>query len=143
ARGGTLSYGAVAFERQHGDPGAGGAKDWLPPGARAGDALTVSRTRLSGRHAGGFSLLEAIVTLVIVAMVVTVLMQALAQSLDMREWLLRHQRQSRTAALQEQWFRNTVSSAASDLPGALGRMAGGPGRIELLTPVPLVGTGLA
>lgn len=102
----------------------------------------MSRTRLSRRRAGGFSLLEAIVTLVIVAMVVTVLMQALAQSLDMRERLLRHQRQSRTAALQEQWFREAVSSAVSDLPDALGRMAGSPARIEVLTPVPLVGTGL-
>ena len=91
----------------------------------------------------GFSLLEAIVTLVVVSLIVTVLMQALAQSLDMRERLVRHQRQARTAALQEQWFRDTVASSLSDLPDALGHLRGDTHRLEVLTPVPLLGEGMA
>lgn len=101
------------------------------------------RTTPTGRHVRGFSLLEAIVTLVVVSLIVTVLMQALAQSLDMRERLLRHQRQTRTAALQEQWFRDTVSSALSDLPDALGHLEGRAGVLDVLTPAPLVGEGLS
>lgn len=99
--------------------------------------------RPSRRNIGGFSLLEAIVTLVVVSLIVTVLMQALAQSLDMRERLLRHQREARTAALQEQWFRDTVSSALSDLPDALGHLEGEAGVLHVLTPAPLVGQGLS
>ncbi|TKS52810.1 type II secretion system protein [Luteimonas yindakuii] len=95
------------------------------------------------RNMGGFSLLEAIVTLVVVSLIVTVLMQALAQALDMRERLLRHQRQSRTAALQEQWFRDSVSSALSDLPDALGHLEGDAGVLNVLTSAPLVGQGLS
>ena len=91
----------------------------------------------------GFSLLEAIVTLVVVSLIVTVLMQALAQSLDMRERLMRFQRQARTAALQEQWFRDTVASSLSDLPDALGHLRGDARRLEVLTPVPLLGEGMA
>ena len=102
---------------------------WVPSTARA-------RVR-------GFSLLEVIVTLVVVSLIVTVLMQALAQSLDMRERLVRHQRQARTAALQEQWFRDTVASSLSDLPDALGHLRGDTQRLEVLTPVPLLGEGMA
>lgn len=94
------------------------------------------------RHAHGFTLLEAIVTLVIVALIVTVLMQALAQSLDMRTRLLHHQRQTRMSALQEQWFRDTVASAIADLPDALGHMHGSADTLELVTAAPLGGGGL-
>ena len=97
----------------------------------------------SRRRASGFSLLEVIVTLVVVSLILTVLMQALAQSLDMRERLLRHQRHARAAALQEQWFRDNVSSAVADLPAALGHLRGEAAALELLTPAPMVGHGLA
>jgi hypothetical protein len=87
-------------------------------------------------------LLEAIVTLVIVSLIVAVLMQALGQSLNMRTRLLRYQREARVATLQEQWFRDTVGSALSDLPDALGRMDGSAGVLELVTVAPLGGGGL-
>lgn len=96
------------------------------------------------RHAiAGFTLLEAIVTLVIVSLIVTVLMQALAQSLQLRQRLLHHQREARTTVLQEQWFRETVASAIEDLPGAFGSLRGDARGVEFATPSPLGGGGLA
>jgi hypothetical protein len=101
----------------------------------------MARTGFPARSRG-FSLLEAIVTLVIVALIVTLLMQALAQSLDLRERLLRHQRLATVASLQEQWFRETVSSSMADLGDGLGRMAGTGDTLELVTSVPLGDGGL-
>ena len=94
------------------------------------------------RRHQGFSLLEAIVTLVIVALIVTLLMQALGQSLDLRERLLRHQRLATVGALQEQWFRDTVSSAMADLGDGMGRMTGSADTLELVTSGPLGDGGL-
>jgi general secretion pathway protein J len=90
----------------------------------------------------GFTLLETIVTLVVVSLIVTVLMQMLHQSLGLRARLLRHERASRVSGLQEQWFRDTVSSAVADLPDAYGAMSGTGDSLELVTPAPLEGTGL-
>lgn len=64
----------------------------------------------------GFSLLEAMVTLVIVALVTTVLMQSLLYVLGVRERVLRNERESRAAALDEAWFRESIGSAIADLP---------------------------
>lgn len=97
------------------------------------------RLHRHARPAPGFSLLEAIVTMVIVALIVTLLMQALGQSLNLRGRLLRHERQATVAALQEQWFRDTVATALSDLPDGFGRMAGTADTLELVTPRPLGG----
>lgn len=97
------------------------------------------RMHRSPRTVSGFTLLEALVTLVIVALIVTLLMQALAQSLNMRGLLLRHQRQAITAALQEQWFRDTVATALPDLSDALGHMAGTANELALITPHALGG----
>lgn len=89
----------------------------------------------------GFSLLETIVTLVVVAMIVGLLMQALTQSLNLRSRLLRHQSTSLVAGLQEQWFRESVSAAVADLPDALGAPAGSSRSLELLTVRPLGDSG--
>lgn len=62
----------------------------------------------------GFSLLEALVTLVIVAMVMALLMQSLVYVLGLRERILRHEAEARTSALQEQWFRESVAAALGD-----------------------------
>lgn len=102
-------------------------------------------TRAGSRRgaAGGFTLLETIVTLVIVSMIVVVLMQALQQSLGLRTRLLRHERAVRTAVLEEQWFRDSVRSAIADLPDAMGVMNGTPDTITLVSAAPLSGPGLA
>lgn len=64
----------------------------------------------------GFTLLEALVTLVIVSLVATVLMQSLSHVLGLRERVLRNEREARIAALHERWFRDTVAAAVADLP---------------------------
>lgn len=98
----------------------------------------TSRTRMRG-----FTLLEALVTLVIVSLLVATLMQALSQSLDMRTRLIRLQRAARVDALQQAWFRQTLAGAVADLPDAGGGLRGTPARIELVSLAPLTGSGLA
>lgn len=94
---------------------------------------------VGARLSRGFTLLEAIVTLVVVSLIVTLLMQALVQSLDMRTRLLRHERAARMDTLQEQWFRDTVSSAMPDMGNAFGYMEGNAESLELVTARPLGG----
>lgn len=94
------------------------------------------------RTSSGFTLLEALVTLVIVALIVTALMQALTQALSMRTSLIRHQRETREGALQEMWFRESVAGAVADLPDAYGPMTGGATGFEMMTLAPLAGAGL-
>lgn len=72
----------------------------------------------------GFTLLEALVTLVIVAMVATLLMQSLFHVLGLRERVLRNDRETRIAALQEAWFRDSVSGLIAELPGHEGAFRG-------------------
>lgn len=74
----------------------------------------------------GFTLLEAMVTLVIVAMVTTLLMQSLFHVLGLRERVLRHDREARIAALQEAWFRDSVFGLIAELPGRDGAFRGEP-----------------
>lgn len=93
------------------------------------------------RHARGFTLLEAIVTLVIVSLLVTVLMHALAQALGIRTRLLRFQGEARVAALQEAWFRETVAGAQVDHPEALGTIEGTSTSLAYATPSPLSAKG--
>ncbi len=75
--------------------------------SRGGELAVPGRQR-------GFTLLEAIVTLVIVSMLVTALMQVLTSALGIRTRLLHHQETARVAFLQEGWFRDAVASAQID-----------------------------
>lgn len=100
-------------------------------------------TPAARRSQGGFTLLETIVTLVIVSLIVVVLMQALQQSLGLRTRVLRFERGTRMATLQEQWFRDSVASAIVDLPDALGTMQGDGDALALVTAAPLQGDGPA
>lgn len=90
----------------------------------------------------GFTLLEAIVTLAIVALISALLMQSLTHALSLRERLLRHQAGARIGALQEQWFRESVAAAVPDLPDAIGVMRGDADGVELVTADPLGPRGL-
>lgn len=72
----------------------------------------------------GFSLLEALVTLVIVTMIMAVLTQALVHVLGIRSRLLSHEVGGRLAVLHEQWFRESVSAALADAEGGLGQFTG-------------------
>lgn len=95
------------------------------------------------RRQSGFTLLEAIVTLVIVSLIVATLMQALAQSLQMRTRLIRYQAESRRAALQEGWFRDSVAGGLADAEEAFGGFRGSQDSFDMLTTAPLAGEGLA
>jgi prepilin-type N-terminal cleavage/methylation domain-containing protein len=95
------------------------------------------------RRNAGFTLLETIVTLVIVSLIVVVLMQALQQALGLRTRLLRHERGTRTATLQEQWFRDSVAAAVADLPDALGQADGSATSLTLVSAAPLSAPGIA
>ena len=80
---------------------------------------------------GGFTLLEAIVTLIIVSMLVTVLMNALSQSLALRARMLRLQGEARRMLLQEAWFRDSLggvqmTTAAWSAPQPFAPTAGCP-----------------
>ncbi len=93
------------------------------------------------RAQAGFTLLEMIVTLVVVSLIVVVLMQALQQALGLRTRLLRFERETRMATLQEEWFRDSVSAAVVDLPDALGPMQGDAGAFAMVSAAPLRGAG--
>lgn len=75
-------------------------------------------------RARGFSLLEALVTLVILSMIATVMMQSLSQVLDLRERVLRSERDARVAGLEERWFREIIAAAVADLPDGEGAFRG-------------------
>jgi len=100
----------------------------------------MSRTR--GHHRG-FSLLEALVTLAIVALVAGLCMQALLQVMALRERVLRHDRDARTSALHERWFRDSVGAALPDLPRGVARFEGDGDGFRFLTASPLKGGGVA
>jgi prepilin-type N-terminal cleavage/methylation domain-containing protein len=93
------------------------------------------------RAQAGFTLLEMIVTLVVVSLIVVVLMQALQQALGLRTRLLRFERETRMATLQEEWFRDSVSAAVVDLPDALGPMQGDAAAFAMVSAAPLQGAG--
>jgi prepilin-type N-terminal cleavage/methylation domain-containing protein len=79
-------------------------------------------------RARGFTLLEALVTLVIVSMLMAVLVQALLHVMGLRERVLRLEAEARTAQLHEAWFRDSVAALVVDpfgrLPGLSGNASG-------------------
>lgn len=102
----------------------------------------MSRVQMRRRIAG-FSLLEAIVTLVIVSMLVAMLMQALSQSLGLRTRLIRLYGESREMQLQEVWFRETVAAAQPPVVGASDAFEGGAASLSYVSAAPLVASGSA
>lgn len=95
------------------------------------------------RRSGGFTLLETVVTLVIVSLLVATLMQALSQALGLRTRLLRLQEEARRDFLHEAWFRDTVAAAQADVAEGLGAMEGTRQSLSYPTPVPLVAQGMS
>lgn len=98
---------------------------------------------VAAHRVAGFTLLEAIVTLVIVAMLVTVLMQALAQAMNVRTRLLRFEGESRVAALQEAWFRDATSGMQRDQVAPEEGALGAHDWLEYATPSPLATPGFS
>jgi prepilin-type N-terminal cleavage/methylation domain-containing protein len=90
----------------------------------------------------GFSLLEALVTLVIIALVATVLMQSLLYVLGMRERVLRIDRDARTSALHERWFRDSVGAAVADRVDGASPFVGDASSVRFLSQSPVTGEGV-
>lgn len=76
------------------------------------------------RRSKGLSLLEALVSLVIVALIATLLVQSLLQILAIRERILRVEAMSRETMLVEAWFRDSVIGLVAEMPGNPQRFAG-------------------
>lgn len=106
--------------------------------------MTIPRmARPGGSRQRGFTLLEAIVTLVIVSLLVTILMQALGQAMSLRGRLLRFEGENRVAGLQEAWFRETVAGLQRDLEERGDGVLGTRDTLEYSTPSPLAARGFS
>lgn len=90
----------------------------------------------------GFTLLEALVTLVIVSLIVTVLMQAMSQALGVRTRVLLMQRDTRLDAVQGAWFRESVQGMVADVKTGLGAPRGTSEEIAFATFSALGSSGL-
>ncbi|MBN8793579.1 MAG: type II secretion system protein [Stenotrophomonas nitritireducens] len=90
----------------------------------------------------GFTLLEVIVTLVIVSLLITVLMQMLSHALGVRTRLLHYQERARVAFLQESWFRDTVASAQLDDSDGNPALRGSVDAFEYVASTPLIARGM-
>lgn len=102
-----------------------------------------ARAPMAGfRAPKGFSLLEALVTLVIIALVVALLMQGLLQVLAMRARLADHDTRVTAALLHERWFRDSIGAAVADVPSGPAPFRGDEARARLLSASPLLGDGL-
>lgn len=90
----------------------------------------------------GFSLLEAIVTLVIFSLLITVLMQALQHALQVRQRVVRHQQVARTDALQSRWFRDSVAAVIATATDEGLTMEGDEREMRIFTQTTLEGRAL-
>jgi len=90
----------------------------------------------------GFSLLEALVTLVIIALVVALLMQGLLQVLAMRTRLAAHDTRVTAALLHERWFRDSVGAAVADVAQGIAPFRGDASSVRMLSAAPLLDDGL-
>lgn len=105
--------------------------------------MTTARCPRQPARSAGFTLLETVVTLIIVSLLVATLMQALSHALGLRTRILRVQSEARLDLLQEAWFRETVGAAQADLDDAMGGMEGRRDALAYATPIPLVANGMA
>ena len=74
----------------------------------------------SGARQWGFTLLEAIVTLVIVSLLVTILMQALGQAMSLRTRLLRFDGENRVAGVAQLAGERRILAGRPDRQHAAG-----------------------
>ncbi|MBS0226982.1 MAG: prepilin-type N-terminal cleavage/methylation domain-containing protein [Proteobacteria bacterium] len=100
----------------------------------------IGAPRHRGRYVeGGFTLLEAIVTLVIFAMIIAVLMQSLQQALKVRERVYQHQQATRADELQSDWFRDTLAGTIAPAAGEGQALEGTRTSLAVTTQSPLEG----
>jgi prepilin-type N-terminal cleavage/methylation domain-containing protein len=87
----------------------------------------------------GFTLVEALVTLVLISLVVAIALGSLRQVLDARSRLRPYLDQSEETMLIASWFRQTIGALIADYDKGKDRFAGTADRISGLTASPLVG----
>lgn len=103
--------------------------------------MRTGSNHATGSSQAGFTLLEAIVTLIVVSLLVATLMQALGQAMGLRTRLLRFEGENRRAALQESWFREVTAGLQHDPLDEEGRALGQRDQLEYLTAAPLAAHG--
>jgi general secretion pathway protein J len=91
------------------------------------------------RKQSGFTLIEALVTLVLLSMVAAILFGSLRQVIEARTRLKPHLDQSQQTALVAGWFRQTVQGLMADYDTGLHRFTATPTDFSGLTVSPLVG----
>jgi len=87
----------------------------------------------------GFTLVEVLVTLVLLSMVAAVAFGSLRQVLEARERLRPYLDRSQETTLVSGWFRQTVQALIADYDEGKHRFAGTPSEISGLTASPLIG----
>ncbi len=94
------------------------------------------RSTASGT-ASGFTLLEMLVVLVLVALVVGLLFEGLGRVADLRLRLARHLDSALDSAIVASWFRSSVVAMLPAQEGAADALRGGPAEMSGLTLQPL------
>ena len=106
------------------------------------DAPLLAGT-LSPRPEQGFTLVEVLITLVLLSMVAAVSFGSLRQVLEARERLRPYLDRSQDTTLAAGWFRQTVQALLADYDNGKHRFAGSASEISGLTASPLLASGLA
>lgn len=110
--------------------------------SRAGDDLLCRRAGLrakSGGRQSGFTLVEVLITLVLVAMVAAVAFGSLTQVFEARNRLRPYLDQSEQTTLVASWFRQTIRALLADYDDGPHPFAGTTTQIAGLTASPLIG----
>jgi prepilin-type N-terminal cleavage/methylation domain-containing protein len=99
--------------------------------------IDIRRRGAANGTASGFTLLEMLVVLVLVALVVGLLFEGLGRVADLRLRLARHLDSALDSAIVASWFRSSVTSMLPAQEGAADAFRGGPAEMSGLTLQPL------
>jgi prepilin-type N-terminal cleavage/methylation domain-containing protein len=94
---------------------------------------------LDNRQQAGFTLLEVLVTLLLLSMVAAIVFGSLGQVLDARARLRPYLDQSEETVLVASWFRQTVQALIADYDTGKNRFAANASAFSGLTASPLIG----
>ena len=87
----------------------------------------------------GFTLVEVLITLILLAMVAAVVLGSLRQVIEARTRLRPYLDQSEETTLVASWFRQTIGALIADYDDGQHRFAGNAAEISGLTTAPLIG----